>query len=164
MDASKRMYDIHCHIFQYLEFEDLIKVQQVCKMWKVFSDNSSLWQTIRLKKNVKNWDSFVDFMCKHKTRHLDLKNLVLSIETWKKFLENIPRAASLVELHLCKCPVFVIDDVIGKCPNLQFFKLSQCDLSIFKGASNIYPNTLNSEVTINLKLNTIQITEYSSQN
>ena len=164
IELSKSILSAHLNIFKYLNLADLMRAKKVCKTWSCFANESSLWKSVKLGDLVINdWKVFFTILSQYQTRYLDLTSMRMEESNkeqngWINFLVSIPKVKSLEELHLCSCPAFVIDGVIESCPRLEVLRLIDCNLSAFKGLSNLHKtNGLKHTVLLNLKLGIIEI-------
>ncbi|XP_017758289.1 PREDICTED: uncharacterized protein LOC108549429 isoform X1 [Eufriesea mexicana] len=143
MDSVCAGYHALLRIFQYLKVQELLRAARVCKMWRDLAAHPSLWKTVRMKNSqVTDWDGLADTLQRRGTQHLDLRKMLVAGESdsiWKKFLVVIPRVTSLVKLELCKCPVMVVEEVIGSCPQLEVLSAMsiKCDSLSLESVGNL---------------------------
>ena len=162
LDFCRIQFNINIDIFKYLELQDLLRVQNVCKMWKCYANDYSLWKTVRVsdKIKVKNWDAFADTLYKRNTEKLDLRKMQatkVSHDSWLEFLSAVPKIKTIIEIDLCKCPNSVVHGLLENCPNLEILKVSRCKISDLKPAySGANSDKIYNELQFNIKLGTIQ--------
>ncbi|KAJ8687176.1 hypothetical protein QAD02_022970 [Eretmocerus hayati] len=136
-------YNALTKIFQYLKVQELLRAARVSRMWRDLAAHPSLWKTVRMKNSqVTDWDGLADTLRKRGTQHLDLRKMLIvgdADTVWKKFIEIIPKVSSLTKLELCRCPAYVVEDVMKSCPQLQVFSALtiKCDSLNLEPVTNL---------------------------
>lgn len=157
-------FDAHINIFKYLNLKSLLQVQQVNRMWRLLSNDPSLWTSVDLEgMAVKDWRAFFNFACQKNIKSLDLSKMNFPdgfdpMHTWSEFAQAISGAKTIEKINLCRCPSYVVDAIIQNCPQMQVINLEDCYFSISEDLQSIHcsQNNVKRDISLNLKTGTVE--------